>query len=95
MTSRIPPAEMTGIKAAIVKRMSRRMFGEVLEPTAVIWHNQKVTSFSFSVGRQSQKWDACDENLKSMAHMARRRSPPCRPSIRSSGKLSAPRPVRQ
>jgi AhpD family alkylhydroperoxidase len=70
MTSRIPNAEMTGIKAALVKRMSRKMFGEVLEPAAVIWHNQKVTNFSFSVGRQSQKWNACDKNLKSIAHMA-------------------------
>ena len=70
MTSRIPNAEMTGVKAAIVKRMSRRMFGEVLEPAAVIWHNPKVTNFSFSVGRQSMKWNMCDENLKSIAHMA-------------------------
>jgi len=68
--TRIPPAEMTGIYAAIVKRMSRRMFGEVLEPAAVIWHNRKVVNFSFSVGRQTQKWDQCDATLKSFAHMA-------------------------
>ncbi|MFD9666803.1 carboxymuconolactone decarboxylase family protein [Rhodococcus sp. NPDC059968] len=33
-------------------------------------HNRKVLNFSFSVGRQAQKWDQCDENLKSFAHMA-------------------------
>jgi alkylhydroperoxidase family enzyme len=28
-----------------------------------------VLNFSFSIGRRAQKWDACDENLKSLAHM--------------------------
>lgn len=34
------------------------------------WHNRKVLNFSFSLDRQVQKWDQCDENLKSSAHMA-------------------------
>ena len=54
----------------MVKRMSRKMFGEVPEPVGVAWHNRKVLNFSFSVGRKAQKWDQCDENLKSFAHMA-------------------------
>src|SRR5918998_4472423 len=72
MTSntRIPKAELTGIYGAIVKRMSRKMFGDVPEPVEVAWHNRKVLNFSFSVGRKAQKWDRCDENLKSLAHMA-------------------------
>ncbi|CAG7580289.1 MULTISPECIES: carboxymuconolactone decarboxylase family protein [Rhodococcus] len=69
-TTRIPKAELTGIYGAIVKRMYRKMLGEVAEPVEVAWHNRKVLNFSFSVGRQAQKWDRCDANLKSFAHMA-------------------------
>ena len=31
-STRIPPAELTGLYGALVKRMSRKMFGEVPEP---------------------------------------------------------------
>jgi alkylhydroperoxidase family enzyme len=68
--TRIPKAELTGIYGAMVKRMSRKMIGDVPEPLGVVWHNRKVLSFSFSVGRKAQKWDQCDKNLKSFAHMA-------------------------
>jgi alkylhydroperoxidase family enzyme len=68
--TRIPKAELTGIRGAIVKRMSRKMLGGVPEPVEVAWHNRKVLNFSFSVGRKAEKWDQCDENLKSFAHMA-------------------------
>jgi alkylhydroperoxidase family enzyme len=69
-TTRIPKAELTGIYGAIVKRMSRRMLGDVAEPVEVAWHNRKVLNFSFTVGRKAEKWDQCDESLKSFAHMA-------------------------
>jgi len=68
--TRVPKAELTGIYGWLVKRMSRRMLGDVAEPVEVAWHNRKVLNFSFSIGRQSQKWNQCDENLKSFAHMA-------------------------
>jgi alkylhydroperoxidase family enzyme len=68
--SRIPQAELTGLYGAIVKRMSRKMFGEVPEPVGVAWHNRKALNLSFSLGRKVQKLDQCDENLKSFAHMA-------------------------
>jgi alkylhydroperoxidase family enzyme len=68
--TRIPRAELTGVYGAIVKRMSRKMLGDVAEPVEVAWHNRKVLNFSFSVGRKAQKWDQCDESLKSFAHMA-------------------------
>lgn len=68
--TRIPRAEMTGIYGAVVKRMSRRMLGDVAEPVEVTWHNRKVLNFSFTVGRKAQKWNRCDENLKSFAHLA-------------------------
>jgi alkylhydroperoxidase family enzyme len=68
--TRIPKAELTGIYGAMVKRMSRKMLGDVPEPVEVAWHNRKVLNFSFSLSRKVQKWDQCDENLKSFAHMA-------------------------
>ncbi|HET9137781.1 carboxymuconolactone decarboxylase family protein [Actinophytocola sp.] len=68
--ARIPKAELNGVYGAVVKRMSRKMFGEVPEPVEVAWHNRKVLNFSFAVGRKSAKWDRCDENLKTFAHMA-------------------------
>jgi alkylhydroperoxidase family enzyme len=69
-STRIPKAELTGIYGAIVKRMSRKMFGDVPEPVGVTWHNRKVLNLSFSLGRKAQKWDRCDASLKSFAHMA-------------------------
>ena len=67
---RIPPAELAGLYGTMVKRMSRKMFGEVPEPVGVAWHNRKVLNLSFSLGRKMQKLDQCDENLKSFAQMA-------------------------
>jgi alkylhydroperoxidase family enzyme len=69
-STRIPQAELTGLYGAVVKRMSRKMFGEVPEPVGVAWHNRKALNLSFSIGRKLQKLDQCDENLKSFAHMA-------------------------
>ena len=68
--TRIPPAEMTGPYAAIAKRMSRKMLGEVPESLGVGWHNRKVLNSVFGLGRKAQKWNECDENLKAFAHMA-------------------------
>ena len=61
---------MTGIYGAVVKRMSRRMLGKVPDSLGVAWHNREVMNFTFMLGRKSKAWDACDENLKSYAHMA-------------------------
>jgi alkylhydroperoxidase family enzyme len=69
-TTRIPKAEITGVYGAVMKRFSRKMFGEVPDGLGVMWHNRKVLNFGFSIGRKAQKWDQCDENLKSFAHMA-------------------------
>lgn len=68
--TRIPMAELTGVYGALVKRMARKMLGEVPEPLGVVWHNRKVLSTSLALSRKAQKWDRCDENLKSLAHMA-------------------------
>ena len=67
---RIPKAEVTGVYGAVVKYMSRKMLGEVADPIGVAWHHKQVLNFSFLTGRKAAKWDKCDENLKSFAHMA-------------------------
>jgi len=68
--TRIPKAELTGVYGGLIKRMSRKRVGQVAEPVEVMWHNRKVLNLSFTLTRKTQKWDQCDENLKSFAHMA-------------------------
>ena len=68
---RIPPAEITGPLGYLVKRMSRKMLGEVPEGLGVMWHNRPVLMGLSGFGRKAQKkWNKCDPNLKSFAHMA-------------------------
>jgi alkylhydroperoxidase family enzyme len=69
-STRIPQAELTGLYGAMVKHVSRKMFGEVPEPVGAAWHNRKALNLSFTVGRKLQKLHQCDENLKSFAQMA-------------------------
>lgn len=69
-TARIPFAEVTGVKGALVKRMATRTLGKVPTSVGVYWHHPKVMFASFGLGNKVQKWDACDEQLKSLAHMA-------------------------
>ncbi|PVG82451.1 carboxymuconolactone decarboxylase family protein [Nocardioides gansuensis] len=69
-TTRIPAAEVTGLYGAIVKRLARKMLGDLPEPVGVYWHNPKVLKFYFGLGQKSRKWDECPEDLKSFAHMA-------------------------
>lgn len=70
MAPRIPPTEIDGVYGALVKRMARRMLGDVPESLGVAWHNKQVLNFGFGLGRRSRKWDQCDESLKTFAHMA-------------------------
>src|ERR1700754_5180642 len=70
MPTRVPPAKINGVKGALIKRMSRRMLGEVPDSIGVAWHNPKVLNFSFLVGRKAKQWKECDEQLKAFAHMA-------------------------
>jgi alkylhydroperoxidase family enzyme len=69
-TTRIPPAEITGLYGAVVKRYSKRVLGRVPEPLGVYWHNPAVLRTTMGVGAKAQKWHACDLSLKSFAHMA-------------------------
>jgi alkylhydroperoxidase family enzyme len=69
-TTRIPKAEITGAYGWMLKRFSRKLFGDVPEPLEVTWHNRAVLSSSIGFGRKVQKWNQLDPNLKSFAHMA-------------------------
>jgi alkylhydroperoxidase family enzyme len=69
-TTRIPIAEITGFKGALIKRFAKKTLGQVPTSIGVYWHNQKVLMSMASAGSKVQKWDACDEQLKSFAHMA-------------------------
>ncbi|HEV2778058.1 MAG TPA: carboxymuconolactone decarboxylase family protein [Actinophytocola sp.] len=72
MTSntRIPKAEITGVYGAVLKKFSRKMFGVVPDGLAVMWHNRPVLKLGLGLGRKAAKWNACDKDLKSYAHMA-------------------------
>ncbi|HYP46439.1 MAG TPA: carboxymuconolactone decarboxylase family protein [Propionibacteriaceae bacterium] len=69
-TARIQPAPITGVFGAMVKRFSKNLLGEVPEPVGVYFHNRPVLKAFLAVSSKAQKWSACDENLKSFAHMA-------------------------
>jgi len=70
MTPRIPATEITGLYGAVVKKFSTRLFGHVPESLGVMWHHRPVLKASMGFGQKLQKWDECDESLKSFAHMA-------------------------
>jgi alkylhydroperoxidase family enzyme len=68
--TRIPQAEITGIYGAIVKRLSKKMLGEVPEPLGVMWQHKKVLKSLFGFSSRAEKWNECDPQLKTFAHMA-------------------------
>jgi alkylhydroperoxidase family enzyme len=69
-STRIQPAPITGVFGSIVKRFSMKLLGEVPEPMGVYFHNRPVLKTFLAVSGKAQKWRACDESLKSFAHMA-------------------------
>lgn len=69
-TTRVPPAEITGFKGTLIKRFARKALGRVPSSLGVYWHNQKVLMTMANLGGKVKKWDGCDEQLKSFAHMA-------------------------
>jgi alkylhydroperoxidase family enzyme len=68
--NRIPAVEITGLKGTLVKRFAKKALGEVPSSLGVYWHNPDVMMGMASLGGKLKKWDACDEQLKSFAHMA-------------------------
>jgi alkylhydroperoxidase family enzyme len=69
-TTRIPKAEIKGAYGYVLKRLSRKMLGEVPVPAEVMWHNRTVLTDVYSLGRKTAKWHQLDPNLTSFAHMA-------------------------
>jgi alkylhydroperoxidase family enzyme len=70
-SARVPAAEITGILGAVAKRASRRQLGgQVPDSLGVLWHNQRVLRTFFGFFGKTERWDACDRQLKSFAHMA-------------------------
>jgi alkylhydroperoxidase family enzyme len=72
MTSntRVPKAEITGIYGSLLKRMSRKMIGEVPEGAAVMWHQPALLKDMMGFGRKAEKWNKLDRNLATFAGMA-------------------------
>ncbi len=69
-TTRIPAAPITGPKGWIVKRFAKQALGTVPTSIGVYWHHQAVLMDMAKIGQKVQKWEECDEQLKSFAHMA-------------------------
>ncbi|HEX7134384.1 MAG TPA: carboxymuconolactone decarboxylase family protein [Iamia sp.] len=64
-TTRMPAAEVPEAeKAALL------MNGELLDPVEVMWHNRPVLFGMFALGREAEKWNELDSDLKSFAAMA-------------------------
>ena len=69
-TTRIPKAQLTGFYGAMVtadvpqdvRRGARAGRGDVAQPEGA--------ELQLRLGRKAQKWNQCDESLKSFAHMA-------------------------
>ena len=68
--TRIPAADIRGLKGALIKRLIVKKLGKVPTAVGVYWHNPKVLFATSGFGGKLQKWNACDESLKSFAHMA-------------------------
>ena len=69
-TLRIPTTEITGLFGVVVRRFAKRQLGEVPEAIGVMGHSKPLMKTYMSLGGKAKKWDACDPNLKSFAHMA-------------------------
>jgi alkylhydroperoxidase family enzyme len=68
--TRIPPAEITGLKGALITRMITKRLGRVPTAVGVYWHNPKVLFAMSGLGGKLEKCDACDQQLKAFAHLA-------------------------
>jgi alkylhydroperoxidase family enzyme len=69
-STRIPKAEITGVYGTVMKMMCKKMIGEVPDALGVMWHNRPVLKVGMGLGRKTTKWNKCDKDLKSYAHMA-------------------------
>src|SRR5687768_46580 len=69
-STRVPPAEITGIYGALLKTMSRRMLGQVPEGLGVMWHHPALLKDTMRFGRRTESWKQLDPTLATFATMA-------------------------
>jgi alkylhydroperoxidase family enzyme len=69
-TARVPAAEVTGPLGFLVKRMSKKQLGQVPDSIGVMWQHRPVLKAFFGFFGKAEKWNECDLQLKSFAHMA-------------------------
>jgi len=69
-STRVPPAEITGMYGALLKTMARKMVGQVPESIGVMWHYPAVLKDMMGFGRKVDSWNRLDPNLASFATMA-------------------------
>ena len=69
-TTRVPAADISGIRGSLIKRFARKTLGTVPTSIGVFWHNPRVLTDMAAAGRKVKKWGTCDEQLKSWAHLA-------------------------
>ena len=69
-TFRIPRAEITGPTGSVMRAISRRMSGKVMDGLHVYWHHRPVMNAVFSFERRVARWTALDPTLKTYATMA-------------------------
>ena len=69
-STRVPPAEITGVYGGLLKIMMRRVFGQVPDAAGVMWHYPAIFTDSMRFGRRVDSWNRLDPNLASFAAMA-------------------------
>ncbi|UUZ61153.1 carboxymuconolactone decarboxylase family protein [Nocardioides sp. B-3] len=69
-TTRVPPAEITGLYGGLLKIAMKKLLGGVPAGAGVMWHHRAVFNDSMKLGRKSEKWHELDPNLTSFATMA-------------------------
>ena len=69
-TPRIPAREVTGPAGALTKAIARRKLGRVPRSLGVMWQHRPVLMATAGLGRKAASWTACDQELKTFAHMA-------------------------
>lgn len=68
-STRIAPTPVDGVLGAAIRMATKRMLGSVPESLGVMWHHQPVLKATMRFSRTFRRWDACDRDLKSYAHM--------------------------
>ncbi|MRG60272.1 carboxymuconolactone decarboxylase family protein [Agromyces sp. CFH 90414] len=69
-STRIPPADVTGVYGTVVKFAARKMMGQVPDSVGVLWHHQGVMRDSMGIGRKVEGWKELDPQLATLAAMS-------------------------